>query len=101
MIGIKNLKHLRVYPNPLNKSESWFDVVKFIIFPLEVSGKLRIFNLSGELVFEKKVGPYYNPNDFISWECRNNGGREVSSGIYFYILQMGKYTKKGKIVLIN
>ena len=102
MIGIKNLKHLRVYPNPLNKSKSEFDVVvKFIIFPLEVSGKLRIFNLNGELVFEKKVGPYYSPKDFISWDCKNNEGREVSSGIYLYILQMGKYTSKGKIVLIN
>ncbi|MBL7148576.1 MAG: S8 family serine peptidase [Candidatus Cloacimonetes bacterium] len=101
MIGLKNLKHLRVYPNPLNKSESEFDVVNFINLPLEVSGKLRIFNLSGELIFEKKVGPYYNPIDFFSWECRNNGGKEVSSGIYFYILQMGNDAKKGKIVLIN
>jgi subtilisin family serine protease len=101
MLGINNLKHLRVYPNPLNKSESEFDVVNFINLPLEISGKLQIFNLSGELVFEKKVGPYYNPIDFFSWECKNNGGREVSSGIYFYILQMGKYTRKGKIVLIN
>ena len=101
MIGLKNLKHLRVYPNPLNKSKSEFDVVNFINLPLEVSGKLRIFNLSGELIFEKKVGPYYNPIDFFSWECRNNGGKEVSSGIYFYILQMGNDAKKGKIVLIN
>ncbi len=101
MIGLKDLKHLRVYPNPLNKSESEFDVVNFINLPLEISGKLRIFNLNGELVFERKIGPYNNPIDFFSWECRNNGGREVSSGIYFYILQMGKYTSKGKIVLIN
>ncbi|MCK4311716.1 MAG: S8 family serine peptidase [Candidatus Cloacimonetes bacterium] len=101
MSGLKNLKQMRVYPNPLDMSKSGFDAVNFINLPIETSGSIWIYDLSGELIFKKKVGPYYNPIEFFCWECRNNAGKKVSSGIYFYIIKMGKDSKKGKIVIIN
>ena len=103
MLGLKNLKQMVVYPNPLYIGKNLIDKVNFINLPFDVSGRLWIYNLDGELVFENTVGPY-NINDlkqYFSWECENNAGNKVSSGIYFYLLRMGKDSRKGKIIIIN
>ncbi|MCK5052093.1 MAG: S8 family serine peptidase, partial [Candidatus Cloacimonetes bacterium] len=103
MLALRNLKQMIVYPNPLDISESLIDKVNFINLPPDVSGKIWIYNLDGELIFKSKVGPY-NMNDLIpyfSWECENNSGNRISSGIYFYLLRMGKDSRKGKIIIIN
>jgi len=103
MLGLRNLKQMIVYPNPLNISESLIDKVNFINLPTDVSGKIWIYNLDGELIFENKVGPY-NIGDlmpYFSWKCENNYGNRISSGIYFYLLRMGKDSRKGKIIIIN
>jgi len=103
MLGLRNLKQLIVYPNPLDISESLVDRINFINLPADVSGRVWIYNLDGELIFESEVGPY-NSNDMIpyfSWECENNSGNKIASGIYFYLLRMGKDSSKGKIIIIN
>ena len=103
MLGLRNLKQLIVYPNPLDISKSMIDKVNFINLPADVLGRIWIYNLDGELIFESKVGPY-NVDDlmpYFSWECNNNSGKRVSSGIYFYLLRMGKDSRKGKIIIIN
>ena len=100
-LGPTNLNQLKVYPNPLNMSESEFGVIKFINLPLNTKGELSIFDLSGELIFEKKIGPFVSSIEHVNWDCRNLGGKRVSSGMYFYIISMGSDLKRGKIVIIN
>ena len=103
MLGLKNLKQMVVYPNPLYIGKNLIDKINFINLPFDISGRIWIYNLDGELVFENTVGPY-NINDlkqYFSWGCENNAGNKVSSGIYFYLLRMGKDSRKGKIIIIN
>ena len=103
ILGLRNLKQLIVYPNPLDISKSLIDKINFINLPTDISGRIWIYNLDGELIFESSVGPY-NVNDlmpYFSWECTNNSGNRISSGIYFYLLRMGKDSRKGKIIIIN
>ena len=103
MLGVRNLKQMIVYPNPLDISESLIDKFNFINLPTEISGKIWIYNLDGELVFKSSVGPYNfdDLNPYFNWNCKNNSGNNVASGIYFYILRMGKDSRKGKIIIIN
>ncbi|MCD4795703.1 MAG: T9SS type A sorting domain-containing protein, partial [Candidatus Cloacimonetes bacterium] len=101
MLGLKNLKQLQVYPNPLDQRKSEFDVVNFINLPLETSGRIWIYDLNGDLVFEKDLGPYNDVKECFRWECKNKAGNKVSSGIYFYIIKMGTDSRKGKIIIIN
>ncbi|MCF7857807.1 MAG: S8 family serine peptidase [Candidatus Cloacimonetes bacterium] len=103
MLGLRNLKRLKVYPNPLDISKSLVDKINFINLPLEVEGELWIYNLDGELVYKSDVGPYSSNNlmPYFSWECENNTGNHVSSGIYFYLIRMGSDVRKGKIIIIN
>lgn len=103
MLGLRNLKQLIVYPNPLDISESLVDKINFINLPVDVSGRLWIYNLDGELIFESEVGPYNTNNliPYFSWECKNDAGNRVASGIYFYLIRMGQDSRKGKVIIIN
>ncbi len=99
---IVNLDHLTVYPNPLNLQEQQeFRVIKFIKLPLEQAGKLYIYNFAGDLVYAKDIGPYYKSDEYATWDVKNQSGKQVSSGIYFYLIKMENDYKRGKIVIIN
>jgi len=104
MAGLRNLKNLKVYPNPLNinnlKDGDEFSI-RFSDFPLNKRGELRIYNLAGNLVFEDQVGPISTASQAYRWNAVNNNNRKVSSGIYFYSLRMSGDSRKGKIVIIN
>ena len=82
-------------------SESEFGVINFINLPLNKRGKLSIFDLSGELIFEKEFGPFVSSIEQVNWDCRNLAGKRISSGMYYYLISMGKDLKQGKIVIIN
>ena len=49
------------------------------------------------LVNEEKLPGNYN----IIWDGKDNSGREVSSGIYFYQLKTKDYTDTKKMVLVR
>lgn len=57
---------------------------------------IKIFNVAGEKVFEKTIE---DSKDFL-WNAKNNGGNDVSSGVYFYYIKTssGK-TVKGKLAI--
>ena len=99
LTDISDLKHLIVYPNPFNTNE--FDGVRFVNMPLEKAGKIWIYDLSGNLVFNKKIKALTELNNFYIWNGNNNANKKVSSGLYLYIIKMGNSYKKGKIAVIN
>lgn len=99
--GFRNLKQVKVCPNPLDMSKSAFGEINFINLPLQVDGRIFIYDLSGNLIFREEFGPFSHPAQVYSWDCRNQAGKRISSGTYYYLLQMGKDTKRGKIVVIN
>lgn len=92
---IANLSFMEVYPNPLKIKE--FNEVTFSNIPDNKSGEVKIYNLSGDLIFNHKIS---NSSEF-SWPATNNNGKKISSGIYIYLMKIGNDLKKGKIVVIN
>ncbi len=99
--GFRNLKQLKVCPNPLDMSKSAFGEISFINLPLQVDGSIFIYDLSGDLIFNEEFGPFSHPAQSYSWDCKNNAGMRISSGIYYYVFRMGKDSKRGKIIVIN
>lgn len=99
LTDITDLSKLVVYPNPkylrTGKNE-----IRFTNFPLNSKGNISIYNKAGDLVFSKKVGPFYGNDDF-SWNLNNNSGQRVSSGVYFYVINMGSSNTKGKIAILH
>ncbi len=99
LTDITDLSKLVVYPNPiyLRKGDN---EINFTNFPLNSRGNISIYNKSGDLVFTQKIGPFYGI-DIFSWDLKNNNSQKVSSGVYFYVINMGTSEKKGKIAILN
>ncbi|HOV17253.1 MAG TPA: S8 family serine peptidase [Candidatus Cloacimonadota bacterium] len=98
---ITNLDKVVTYPNPVHTSE--YKAVNFMNFPAGKRGTLSIYNISGDLIYHAKIGPFNPTVQKITcqWNLENSSGRKVSSGIYFYVINMENETKKGKIAVLN
>lgn len=99
LTDITDLSKLVVYPNPANLWKG-DNEINFTNFPLNSKGKISIYAKSGDLVFTKQIGPFYGIDNF-SWDLKNSNGQKVSSGIYFFVINMGASERKGKIAILN
>lgn len=84
------------YPNPSNPGT----LIKYAL-PQESNVKLVIYNILGQkvrvLVEDLQEPGYYT----ISWNGKNEQGSTVGSGIYFYHIQAGDFTKTAKMSLLK
>ncbi len=85
-----------VYPNPFNPETAKDKKLKFEnIIPGSV---IQIFTISGEM-----VNTLYAQNIIVYWDGKNRYGKEISPGIYLFIItnkQTGSI-KKGRIFVIK
>ncbi|UCE20475.1 MAG: T9SS type A sorting domain-containing protein [Gemmatimonadota bacterium] len=87
------------YPNPFNP----FTDIRYQIADsrLPVQTTLKIYNILGQqvrtLVDEAQEPGYYT----VTWDARDDAGREFSSGIYFYRLNAGQFTQTKRMVLMK
>ena len=85
------------YPNPFNPTTN----IKFAM-PKAGNVKLTIYNMLGQKVRtlvskEMKAGRYN-----VQWDSRNEFGAKVSSGLYFYRMQVGgKHIGSRKMILMK
>jgi len=84
------------YPNPFNPSTE-------ISFDLPKAGQveLRIFNVLGQQVRALANQAMEAGQHTITWDGRDQGGTQVSSGVYFYRLSAGAYTDTKKMMLLK
>lgn len=89
----KTFKLEQNYPNPFNPTT----IINYQI-PLSQQGKITIFNILGENVKEfelkKSVGS-------VAWNGTNELGKLASSGIYFYKLESGTFSKTMKMTYLK
>ncbi|KAA3605347.1 MAG: T9SS C-terminal target domain-containing protein [Calditrichaeota bacterium] len=83
------------FPNPFNPSTTIN--YEFRIANYE-SGKLAIFNVSGEKVKEFELT---DEKGSVVWDGTDSFGKSVSSGTYFYKLTSGAFTKTNKMILLK
>lgn len=84
------------YPNPSN-SEVWM--------PFELAEgtevRIEIYNASGKLVRKIDLG-HKAPGRYTGyWDGRNEGGEEVSSGVYFCTLIAGDFRATRRVLIIK
>lgn len=84
------------YPNPFNPST----IISYQI-PNQSRVQIRIFDVLGReirsLIDEEKSTGKYN----IAWDGRDNYGKLVSSGNYFYTITAGDFVQTKKMVLMK
>ncbi len=84
------------YPNPFNSTT----ILSYEVKKGEHVG-LRIYDILGREVRELVNGAQKEGYYRVAWDGRNNQGKEVTSGIYFYQLRAGDYKQTRKLALIR
>jgi hypothetical protein len=83
-------------PNPFNPSTTiMFDL------PEAAQVKLCVYNVKGELITTIVDRHMTEGRKEFGWAAKDNGGRAVSSGIYFYRLVAGDFVQTKKMVLLR
>jgi hypothetical protein len=84
------------YPNPFNNET----VIKFSLQkPTQVS--LNMYNILGQKVRTLVEGRMEAGPQTITWDGKDNKGKDLSSGIYFYQLQVGDIKQTKRLVLLK
>jgi hypothetical protein len=96
---IKETALLQSYPNPFNP-EVWipYELAE------EAPVKILIYDSAGRLVRTLDLGiqprgRYTRKSKAAYWDGRNEQGDRVASGVYFYALKAGKFTRTRKMVI--
>ena len=84
------------YPNPMVYATK----IEYTL-PKDSQSSLKIYNISGQLVKtlvneQQRAGNYK-----LSWDGRDESGKKVSSGIYFYKFKTDDYTETRKMTLLR
>lgn len=88
-----------VYPNPY-KTQSGLGHNGIIFGRLPLRAKIEMFTLTGEKV--REINKEDISNDDVTWDVRNEDGRNLASGIYLYLVTDDHGGKKsGKIAVIR
>ncbi|UCE19262.1 MAG: T9SS type A sorting domain-containing protein [Gemmatimonadota bacterium] len=87
------------YPNPFNPTTDIRYQIPDVRSPIHTT--LKIYNVLGQEVrtlvdMEKEPGYYA-----VTWNGRDNEGRQAASGVYFYRLTAGDYTATRRMVLMK
>ncbi len=85
------------YPNPFNPVTQ----IRYNL-PEEATVTLNIYNAMGQEVKRLINGRYENAGSYmVHWDGKNNDGRVVTSGIYFYRIQTDQYIAVRKMLLLK
>jgi hypothetical protein len=104
-VTLNNLRYLTEllpnYPNPFNP-ETW------IPYRLaeDADVTLTIYDVSGDVVRQfnlghQRAGSYETKADAVYWDGTNDFGESVASGIYFYNLSIGNFSKTRKATILK
>ena len=90
-----DLSELKVYPNPFKPS---LNHTKVTFKNLPVESRVKLYTLTGEMVIELK-----DPTGSeIEWDVKNEDGKEVASGTYYYsIISEDDEKETGRIVVVR
>jgi hypothetical protein len=90
------IRNVSNYPNPFNPSTS-------ITYELEreASVSLEIYNVLGQKVRALVSGEMQTGLNTVAWDGKDNAGRRLNSGVYFYRLAAGNQIVTRRIVMIR
>jgi len=91
----ENITLLQNYPNPFNPVNSSTNI-SFSITQDLINPELNIYNIKGQLVRSILFDNQSGKNISVYWNGKNNIGKKVTSGIYFYQISTDDYHSKTK-----
>ncbi len=91
--SVNDLQHLVVYPQPVRPQNK-----RLIFAKLPQNTQIQIFALNG-----KRIRSFRKVNEAggVIWDLRDENGRQVHSGIYFYRAEYRGKERIGKLVIVR
>ncbi len=105
-VGVRNQNEIRNLPNTVRLFQNYpnpFNATTVIDFQLPLLGpaKLYIFNISGQTIKSVNL-KYASPGRYsFVWDTTDNGGSEVSSGVYIFHLLFNEEIYSEKLLLVK
>jgi flagellar hook assembly protein FlgD len=62
---------------------------------------LKVFDIRGRLVKDLVSGHMGAGRHSVVWMGRDNGGRQVASGVYYYRIESGKFMETRRMTLVK
>lgn len=87
---------LQNYPNPFNPST----LITFAL-PRQEQVQLTVYNTMGQRIRTLINSQRPAGSHTVVWDGRDSQGREVASGVYFYELISGTFSKSAKMLLVR
>jgi flagellar hook assembly protein FlgD len=84
------------YPNPFNPST----VISFQL-PVDSEVSLVIYSLTGQFVRHVARGKFANGRHQVVWDGRDDRGRRVASGTYFYQITSGNFKSTKRMLVLK
>jgi len=84
------------YPNPFNPET----VISFSVAQEEIVA-IDVYNVKGQKVRSLVKGVYATGVHNVVWNGRDDLGRQVGSGVYFYTMKAGEYSAVRKMLLLK
>ena len=97
----KDFRLLQNYPNPFNP-DTWIPYE----LAIDASVTIRIYDVRGQLVCrldlgEQKAGRYVDKQKAGYWNGKDQTGKAVSSGLYFYMLRAGDFQATRRMAIVK
>jgi hypothetical protein len=67
----------------------------------ETPVSIRVYNVAGRLVTTLVQGPGEAGPHEVVWDARDDGGRTVAAGVYFYTMTAGSWQSQRKVVFLE
>ena len=94
---VNSFELLQNYPNPFNPST----VIEYDIFK-SADVTIKIYDNLGKEIFSLLNNIYQNPGTYtLNWNGKDNKGRSVPSGLYYYKLESGNKSVTKKMILLK
>lgn len=90
-------KLLQNYPNPFNPSTT----IAFDVRDVNREYTLNIYNVKGQTVKTLFSGNLTSGHHTMVWDGKDDNGRSVATGVYYYRLSDGKNTESNKMLLMK
>ena len=92
----QNFELFQNYPNPFNPTTN----IEFLL-PRSGQVKIEIFNILGQKVRTLVDQRLRAGQKVVDWDGRDDSGKEVTSGIYFYRLRTSEFSQTNKMVVLR
>ena len=84
------------YPNPFNPSTT----IKYSLKETQQT-TLAVYNTIGQKIRTLLDAPQAAGMHLVQWDGKNDRGQQVSSGVYFYKINAGKFVKTKRMMMLE